>query len=89
MVPKQNDIHSDMLHAMTCDNIPFKPFFIAIIANQFFFGNLVAPDENPQELVWIEGRAKTTHNRFIDNINEATDEFIRYLREIHFDYKFL
>jgi len=48
-----------------------------------------APDENPQEHVWKAGRAKITHNKFIQNIDKATDEFIGYLNHEIFNYKFL
>jgi transposase len=48
-----------------------------------------APDENPQEHVWKNGRSKVTHNRFIDNIDQATDEFVSYLNNTIFNYSFL
>ena len=48
-----------------------------------------APDENPQEHVWKNGRSKITHNRFIDNIDQATDEFVNYLNSATFNYSFL
>jgi len=48
-----------------------------------------APDENPQEHVWKNGRSKITHNRFIDDINQATDEFVNYLNSTIFNYSFL
>ena len=38
-----------------------------------------APEENPQEHVWKAGRSKVVHNRFIKDIDKATDEFIHYL----------
>jgi transposase len=47
-----------------------------------------APEENPQEHVWKEGRSKTTHNKFIENIDLATKEFVNYLNNTIFDYKF-
>jgi len=34
-----------------------------------------APEENPQEHVWKAGRAAVTHNRFLDDIDEATNDF--------------
>lgn len=45
-----------------------------------------APDENPQEHVWKNGRSRCTHNEFIRNINTATDEFIHYLNTTKFPY---
>ena len=47
------------------------------------------PDENPQEHVWKAGRAKITHNVFIDKIDHTTDQFVGYLNQSKFDYKFL
>ena len=35
-----------------------------------------APDLNPQEHVWKAGRSHVTHNRFIENIDKATDELV-------------
>lgn len=48
-----------------------------------------APDENPQEHVWKAGRSHVTHNRFIENIDKATDEFIEYLNSSKFEYSLL
>ena len=48
-----------------------------------------APEENPQEHIWKAGRANITHNRFIENIDAATDEFVGYLNYTKFGYKFL
>ncbi len=48
-----------------------------------------APDLNPQEHVWKSGRSNVSRNRFIDNIDIATDEFVGFLNEQIFDYKFL
>ena len=48
-----------------------------------------APDENPQEHVWKNGRSNITHNRFIDDIDQATDEFVNYLNSETFNYSFL
>jgi transposase len=48
-----------------------------------------APEQNPQEHVWKKGRSKITHNKFIDNIDQATDEFVKYLNETKFNYSFL
>ncbi|MDZ4285637.1 MAG: IS630 family transposase [Candidatus Sungbacteria bacterium] len=44
------------------------------------------PDENPQEHVWKSGRSKASHNRFIQNIDDATDEFVQYLNTTKFSY---
>lgn len=48
-----------------------------------------APEENPQEHVWKEGRSKISHNHFIENIDTATDEFVIYLNQTKFPYKLL
>lgn len=45
-----------------------------------------SPEENPQEHVWKSGRENVTHNRFIENIDQATDEFVKYLNETKFNY---
>ncbi len=47
------------------------------------------PDENPQEHVWKAGRAKITHNVFIDKIDQTSEQFVNYLNQSKFDYKFL
>ncbi len=48
-----------------------------------------APELNPQEHVWKEGRSKISHNKFIENIDKATDKFVQFLNMETFDYKFL
>lgn len=48
-----------------------------------------APDENPQEHVWKNGRAHTSHNRFIQNIDTGTDDFVAYLKTTLFPYSLL
>lgn len=48
-----------------------------------------APEENPQEHVWKSGRAQCTHNKFIENIDSATDEFVNYLNTTKFPYRLL
>lgn len=48
-----------------------------------------SPEENPQEHVWKNGRDKITHNKFIENIDNATDEFINYLNTTRFNYSLL
>lgn len=45
-----------------------------------------SPEENPQEHVWKEGRSKITHNKFIKDLDETADEFVRYLRKTKFNY---
>lgn len=48
-----------------------------------------SPEENPQEHVWKAGRAAITHNRFIEDIDAATDEFVQHLRRTQFPYSLL
>lgn len=48
-----------------------------------------APEENPQEHVWKRGRSQCTHNKFIEDIDKATDEFIAYLNTETFPYALL
>lgn len=48
-----------------------------------------SPEENPQEHVWKAGRGQTTHNRFIDDIDDATDTFVHSLNTTPFHYSFL
>jgi len=48
-----------------------------------------APEENPQEHIWKEGRSHVSHNRFIEDIDEATDDFIHYLNTTKFPYSLL
>lgn len=48
-----------------------------------------APEENPQEHVWREGRKEVTHNHFIENIDTATDNFVNFLNKTKFPYKLL
>lgn len=48
-----------------------------------------APEENPQEHVWKSGRSEMSHNRFIENIDEATDSSVAYLNATHFPYSLL
>lgn len=45
-----------------------------------------APEENPQEHVWKAGRSHVTHNRFLADIDDATDDFVRYLNTTTFPY---
>ncbi|MBI5452446.1 IS630 family transposase [Candidatus Gottesmanbacteria bacterium] len=48
-----------------------------------------APEENPQEHVWKNGRSQVSHNRFIQKIDATTDEFVHYLNSTQFPYSFL
>lgn len=48
-----------------------------------------APEQNPQEHVWKNGRSKITHNEFIDDIDQAADKFVAYLNQTKFSYSFL
>jgi len=48
-----------------------------------------APEENPQEHVWKDGRSNVTHNKFIENIDKSTDEFTSYLNSKLFSYSLL
>lgn len=48
-----------------------------------------SPEENPQEHVWREGRKEISHNKFIQNIDTATDEFVTFLNTKKFRYKLL
>lgn len=45
-----------------------------------------APEENPQEHVWKAGRSHVTHNRFLADMDDATDDFVRYLNATKFPY---
>ena len=65
--------------------------FLKRTKHDFFLINFppYAPEENPQEHIWKAGRASTTHNKFIANIDKTTDGFIDYLNKTKFDYKFL
>jgi len=45
-----------------------------------------SPEENPQEHVWREGRKEVSHNHFIENIDKATNEFVRFLNATKFPY---
>lgn len=46
-----------------------------------------SPEENPQEHVWKAGRSAVTHNRFLADIDTATNDFVRYLRKTTFPYQ--
>lgn len=48
-----------------------------------------SPEENPQEHVWKKGRSAVTHNFTINDIDETTDEFVKYLNDNKFNYSLL
>ncbi|OHA40683.1 MAG: hypothetical protein A3G59_02355 [Candidatus Taylorbacteria bacterium RIFCSPLOWO2_12_FULL_47_20] len=48
-----------------------------------------APEENPQEHVWKGGREQVTHNRFIEDVDTATDEPVNYFNTAKFQYRLL
>lgn len=48
-----------------------------------------SPEENPQEHVWKAGRSAVTHNRFLADIDEATNDFVRYLNRTSFPYRLI
>lgn len=47
-----------------------------------------APDENPQEHVWKAGRSNVTHNEYIEDIDKASDKFVKFLNTTTFAYQF-
>lgn len=54
-----------------------------------FYFPRYSPEENPQEHIWKSGRSNVTHNKFIQNIDIATDEFVAYLNKEIFSYSLL
>lgn len=48
-----------------------------------------SPELNPQEHVWKAGRSHVSHNKFIESIDDAADEFVNYLNATRFNYKLL
>jgi len=48
-----------------------------------------APELNPQEHVWKSGRGEVTHNRYIEDIDTATDDLIGYFKGMTFSYSLL
>ena len=48
-----------------------------------------APELNPQEHVWREGRKEVTHNHFLENIDTIADQFVQFLKTKKFPYKLL
>lgn len=65
--------------------------FLSATKHNFYLIQLppYAPELNPQEHVWKAGRANVTHNKFIENIDKATDEFVNYLNNSIFKYELL
>lgn len=57
------------------------------IETQYF--PTAAPEENPQEHVWKSGRSQCTHNKFMKDIDMATDEFVHYLNTTKFPYSLI
>lgn len=48
-----------------------------------------SPEENPQEHVWKSGRVNVTNNGFIEDIDKATDDFVKYLNKTKFKYSLI
>ncbi len=48
-----------------------------------------APEETPQEHVWKNGRSQIPHNRFMQDIDAATDEFVDDLNSTRSPYSLL
>jgi len=48
-----------------------------------------APELNPQEHVWKSGREAVTHNRYIEDIDAATNELVGYFKKMRFCYSLL
>ncbi len=48
-----------------------------------------APEENPQEKVWKAARKNVSHNRFIDNIKQISNDFAEFLNNTFFEYSLL
>lgn len=48
-----------------------------------------APEENPQEHVWKKAKSELVHNRFLENIEKETKDFLHYLNTTTFFYKLL
>lgn len=45
------------------------------------------PELNPQEHVWKAGRKATTHNHHITDIQETTEQFVKYITGRTFDFE--
>ena len=65
--------------------------FLRTTKHSFYLINFppYAPELNPQEHVWKTGRSQVTHNNFIADIDKASNQFLHYLNNTIFDYKFL
>jgi transposase len=48
-----------------------------------------SPELNPQEHVWKAGRRTVMHNRYIDDLDAATDDLVCHLATTNFPYKLL
>lgn len=48
-----------------------------------------APEENPQEHVWKNGRSQVANNQFIKNIDRIANKFVQYLNASRFTYSLL
>lgn len=48
-----------------------------------------SPEINPQEHIWKSGRDHCTHNKFIEDIDSATNDFISFLNSQKFQYSLL
>ena len=48
-----------------------------------------APDLNPQEHVWKAGRSNVTHNKFIEDLDKTTCQFVNFLNQTKFNYPLL
>ncbi len=48
-----------------------------------------SPEENPQEHVWKIGRANVANNKFIEDIDKAADDFVKYLNKTKFKYSLI
>lgn len=48
-----------------------------------------APEENPQEHVWKQGRSHVTHGQYIEDIDIATDALVKHFNETTFPYSLL
>ena len=44
---------------------------------------------NPQEHVWKSGRGAVTHNQYIENIDEAIDDLLKYFKRMVFSYSLI
>lgn len=56
---------------------------------QIIYFPSAAPEQNPQEHVWKNGRSNVTHNHFLNDIDKTADDFIRYLNTTRFTYSLL